>query len=242
MRVIPALIGLLLMTTCGSRVALADRWGQPMGFELIPKSGSKLFSSDGSAILGDGDIQSNTPTILEQFLIDNSIPPKTEIHLNSRGGDLEAGLKMGRIIRAHGLHTWVGGYDQYSHRSFDQMSKSTGRDTYLAYCISSCTLAFLGGIERRREYRGIYAVHQAKLECEDPNILQNRLHTHVPTCPTVASAMITMQSILGKVVAYVSEMGVDSRFVVEMTQADPDNINRLDNDKMLSYKIITRGP
>jgi hypothetical protein len=227
-KVIPSLIGLLLISACAfSRAALADNWGHPMNFELIPKtvnnmfSGTSMFNSDRSAILGDGDIKPDTAAILEQFLIKNRIPPNTEIHLNSRGGNLAAGLNMGRIIRAHGLHTWVGGYDQWAHRSFDQMSKSAGRDRYLAYCVSSCTLAFLGGVERRTD-GSTYAVHQAKFECEDPNILENRLHTNVRICPTVASAMIGMQSILGEVIAYVSEMGVDPHFVVEMTKADPE--------------------
>jgi hypothetical protein len=239
------IIGLLLISMFGitgvlTHGALADNWGHPMYFEFIPKSGSGLFSGDRSAILGDGDIASNTAAVLEGFLIQNGIPRNTEIHLNSRGGDVSAGLKMGRLIRAHHLHTWVGGYDQWEHRSFRQMSESTGQDRYIAYCVSSCTLAFLGGVERQMDkYGGIYAVHQVKLECVNPNLPETDQHTEGSACLTAPSAMIGVQAILGDVIEYVNEMGVDPRFVVEMTRADPENVNSLSTEQMVQYKIVT---
>jgi hypothetical protein len=230
------IIGLFLVI--GSyHVALADNWGHPMRFELIPKHGSGLFSNDQSAILGDGDIVANTPDLLQQFLIQNRIPPGTEIHLNSRGGEVDPGIKMGRIIRANRLQTWVGGYNQWDHRSFKQMSESTGSDNYYAYCISSCTIAFLGGVERREDL-GEYAVHMVKFECVDPN--QPEQHNDVSSCLTVEKATIDIQALIGDIVTYVNEMGIDPRFVVEMTKAKPENTNSLSTEHMLEYKILTR--
>jgi hypothetical protein len=230
--------GFLVIAEC--HVARADNWGHAMRFALIPSSanGLKLFSSDRSAILGDGDIESDTPALLEQFLTTNRIPAGTEMHLNSRGGDVDAGLKMGRIIRAHRLNTWIGGYDQFAHRSFKQMYESTGHDRYPAYCISSCTLAFLGGIERRTDASGsIYAVHQVRLECVNPNLDSQ---PEVSSCLTVRSAQTQIQSIIGRIVSYIAEMGVNPQLIAEMAKAEPETVNSLSTDQMLQYKILTR--
>jgi|ERR1035437_2083540 hypothetical protein len=237
-RLLVKIIGLLLISMFGitggsTHGALADNWGNPMHFEFIPKR--PWLSGDKSAILGDGDIVSNTAAVLEQFLIQNRIPPNTEIHLNSRGGDVSAGLKMGRLIRAHHLHTWVGMYDQRAHRSVRQMLEST---VNIGYCISSCTLAFLGGVERQIDYAdGIYAVHQVTMECVNPNLPEADQHTEVSTCLTVTSAMIGVQEILGEVIEYVNEMGVDPRFVEQMTKADPKDMNSLSIWFLREYKI-----
>lgn len=131
-------------------------------------------------------------------------------------------------------------YDQRAHRSVRQMLESTGRDRYIGYCISSCTLAFLGGVERQIDiYDGIYGVHQVKLECVNPNLPETDQHTEVSTCLTVTSAMIGVQAILGEVIEYVNEMGVDPRFVAQLTKADPKDINSLSIWYLLEYKIVT---
>lgn len=95
MRLIPALPALLFLAALDAQhLARADNWGHPMTFALIVGS-----------ILADGDIVPDTPQELERFLAQNRIPINNKLFLNSRGGDLWAGLKMGTIIRAHRLHT-----------------------------------------------------------------------------------------------------------------------------------------
>jgi hypothetical protein len=233
MRLIPALPTLLLLAALDAQhFARADNWGHPMRFELIV-----------GAILADGDIVSDTPDQLERFLARNSISINNKLILNSRGGDLWAGLKMGKIIRAHRLHTSVGGYNQWAHRSFDQMERSTGKERYYAYCISACTLAFLGGAERAMAFDGLYAVHQASMECRDPNKQpadKTQQAAGKPLCPHSMDAFSAAQSMFGDLVEYVQKMGVDPAFVTEMSKADPDGMNILSYDVMLKYKILTR--
>jgi hypothetical protein len=59
-------------------------------------------------IFGDGVIDGGTSSRLESFLADHHVPHPSSIYLNSDGGSLVEGMKLGRVIRQHNLFTYVG--------------------------------------------------------------------------------------------------------------------------------------
>ena len=77
---------------------------------------------------------------LEAFISQTAnLPPGTVILLNSQGGDLSSGIRLGQVIRQKNFNTRVG-------RAQDQKNaivKAPG------VCLSSCALAFLGGAQRQ---------------------------------------------------------------------------------------------
>jgi hypothetical protein len=77
-------------------------------------------------ILAEGVITSETPSQFLTFFksLDRGLPT---IYFNSPGGDLKAGLRLGRVIRELGLDTFVGG----PYRSCFE-SDQKGRETNLA--------------------------------------------------------------------------------------------------------------
>ena len=79
-------------------------------------------------IYADGVIDQTTDQRLESFLISNKIPNKSSIYLNSPGGNLLAGMKLGRAIRKYGLFTYVG-------KQGPEMYKSEAGE-----CYSACSL------------------------------------------------------------------------------------------------------
>ena len=76
--------------------------GAPMTFRETGTGGN----CDGCAwFAADGEITTDTPTAFSRFMADKQYHPT--IYLNSPGGNLAAGLKLGGLIRNAGLSTGV---------------------------------------------------------------------------------------------------------------------------------------
>src|SRR5215469_8138122 len=59
-------------------------------------------------IFGDGLIDQGTSDRLQKFLSDNRVPYSSNIYLNSNGGNLVEGIKLGKRIREGQLFSYVG--------------------------------------------------------------------------------------------------------------------------------------
>ena len=132
----PALL-LLVSVLCWPATAPAD---QPMTFRLVRAS---PWSVD---IYAAGEITHDTPAQFAAFLQENNIKAPATVFLFSGGGDLDAGLALGREIRRAGLDTEVG--------------VPQGSIAGPAECDSSCTFAFLGGVTRTMAPGSRYGVHR----------------------------------------------------------------------------------
>jgi hypothetical protein len=84
------------------------------------------------------------PVNLEAFITQTAnLPPGTVILLNSQGGDLSTGIRLGQAIRQKSFNTLVG----QAQEQQNIIIKTPG------VCLSSCALAFLGGTQRRLDER-----------------------------------------------------------------------------------------
>src|SRR5215831_15044484 len=54
-------------------------------------------------MFGNGIIDNGATERLRAFLVTNRVPSRSILHLNSEGGDLLEGIKLGRLIREYGL-------------------------------------------------------------------------------------------------------------------------------------------
>ena len=90
------------------------------------------------------------------------------------------------------------------------------------YCISSCTLAFLGGVERQiLDDHVIFAVHQISRQCHDPNDPGSPAvdATGLSPCPTFKVAMAEAQESSAEILAYIRRMGVAPEFSTRMSRS-----------------------
>ncbi len=214
--------------------AVADNAGKPMTFEWATTFG------DSQAIFGDGDFTPQTPAALRAFLARSTYTPETRVYLNSLGGDLAAGMEVGRIIRDAHLGTGVA-------RSTPAAGAETQVDlhaysrTYPGYCISACALAFLGGTSRIVQPGSTYAVHQVSMNCVERDAARARfpwvLLANVTYCPELKEALSLVQEASGAVVQYVQTMGANPVFLTEMSKAGPDAINPLSEEQLDAYRI-----
>ncbi len=99
-----------------------------------------------------------TPGAFRQFLAGEKYQPV--VYFDSPGGRVTAALELGRLIRARGLDTYVGG----PYESFEGFSGPAREKTRTlarrGICFSACAYAFLGGVSREINEGGSYGVHQ----------------------------------------------------------------------------------
>jgi hypothetical protein len=219
---------------CLGAPAFADNAGKPMTFEW-----GTVFG-DSQAIFADGDFTPETPAALRAFLARSDYSPETRIYLNSLGGDLAAGMEVGRIIRNAHLSTGVARSrpDPTSDAPVDLYAYSR---TYPGYCISACALAFLGGVSRQVDPASTYGVHQVSMNCIDRVRARATfpwvLLPNVTYCPELHEALSLVQEASGAVVQYAQTMGADPAFLAEMSKAGPDAVNPLTPEQLEAYRI-----
>ena len=214
--------------------AFADNAGRPMTFEW-----GNVFG-DTPAIFADGDFTPQTPAALKAFLSHSTYTPDTRIYLNSLGGDLTAGMEVGKIIRETHLNTGVARNTREASQA-GLMDLYANSHVYPGYCISACTLAFLGGVARKVEVGATYAVHQVAMNCVDKRKAREQFPyvalPNVSYCPDLPQALSMVQAASGAVVEYVRQMGADPIFLTEMSKADSNNLNPLSVDQLNAYRI-----
>jgi len=99
-----------------------------------------------TVVFAIGKFERNSSDQFSEFTQD--LPPGTTVVLQSLGGDLNGGLRLGQVIRARGFNTFV------SPKTPLDAGKNQGK------CFSACAYAFLGGVQRQVDPTAQYGVHQ----------------------------------------------------------------------------------
>jgi hypothetical protein len=180
-------------------------------------------------IFADGPIRPSTAGDFERFLSaprHGQMGPGTDIYLNSRGGDVDAGLKFGRLIRARQFSTRVG-------KAMIGAGLTVRPSAAPGLCASSCTLIFLGGTERYFT-SGQFGVHRMSFTSDDPD--------YHPDYAQKKSA---------ELLAYVREMGVDPAFINDMMATGRESREHSDMHgryslmtpaRMIALNVVTASP
>jgi hypothetical protein len=200
------------------------RLSAPMTFVRIATVPHKVlipWSKEGevneTGIMAEGRIVAGTSDRLRSFLQSNPLPPGTPIYLSSPGGNLGEGLNLGSLIRQHRFDTVIGS---------DRILVPSGYPRPVigpSGCLSSCTFAFLGGVDRRMLSDDLYGVH--------------RFYSTGPTSPATAEedAQITTAALFG----YVRSMGVDPGLIEEMVKEGKTAVNALSKDRLAALRVLT---
>ena len=178
----------------------------------IPPLPSVLGPAEAWDIFADGLIDEGASARLAKFLDDNSVPGDSTLYLNSNGGSLVEGMKLGRTIREHGLFTRIGKTD------------STFSGIQVGACYSACSLAFLGGVFRFNDNESPYGVH--------------RFYSP-PGGRSIDSD--TAQIMSAAVVGYIQEMGISASLFKFMTEAGSAGIRLLSVEEQSSLGVTNNG-
>src|ERR1700722_4904970 len=182
-------------------------------------------------IFADGFICPDTDQKFQQFLTQN--PPKapnTIVVLNSGGGNLGAGVRMGLIIRQQKMWTQVGSQlplmipenENIPAQTVPYLSELTSHP-FAGGCARACPFPFMGGGSRTIGYGSNYAVHQFESDTQTTN-------TDLQAATEVTSAQL---------VSYLNLMGISPNFMVDMVQKKGDDVTNLSMKELQQLNVVT---
>lgn len=190
----------------------------PMTFRVEP---SRSGTPNSFLIYAEGDIVPGTELLLQEILED--MPPSEggfkyrEMFVNSPGGDLGTALKLGRLMREHGVQVTIGDY--WDSRTEEMAGIKANCHSACAYAVMGATsLHFDDGIsstEVVREDWGELGFHQFY----DADILSNQ-----ETAVFSGIDRLRDQFVAGELVSYLIEMGRSPRIYAEVSSTPPGDM------------------
>ena len=208
--------------TCSGPAALENgAFDAPMTFSWATNKGNMNTSA---WIVATGVIQPDTPDQFRIFL-DREGGGGGQLVLHSPGGNLAAGLELGRIIRGSGLTTHIGRTDR-TFLSYNSPCDTWFDEVLIGTCASSCAYAFLGGEVRFVDSPyyptegSILGFHQFYGGSRDKTELITAEHA----AQIRASSLSVAQAVTGQILMYAVEMEIDPRIVAFASSTPSDDL------------------
>lgn len=167
-----------------------------------------------------GRINPDDHVRFKEFLIKVAPPPRLTVYIDSLGGDVDASIGIGRLVRDHWFSTSVGSYIL----NHDEASSiRVPRKQIDGICTSAATLIFIGGRLRFLPEASIFGVHQFSFRDPTPDDLGRS------------------QALSARIAAYLHEMGITPRFLELSSKRPNSEIDVIDHQDLRSLKIVTGG-
>ncbi|MDM8566403.1 hypothetical protein QUF74_12240 [Candidatus Halobeggiatoa sp. HSG11] len=228
------LISLLLVTTA---YANEDQYHKPMEFYQGWDGGNALEALWIAAI---GVIEEDTPEKFKQSIADG-----TKIVLHSPGGNLVAGIKLGRQIRTQRLNTFIAN----SINNPENRGPSGGNphnDFAPGKCLSACAYAFLGGVDRianidKKNWGMFYH------GMENSKIGFHKFYNDAEITKAISAKQANLlikfslthaQFISGLIVSYMVDMGIDANFISLINGNESNDIIYFSDTVLKKYNVI----
>jgi hypothetical protein len=171
-------------------------------------------------IVLEGEIDEGAPARVDEALKKTG-HDGADVYITSPGGNLFAGMKIGRIIRQYGANTHLGKLVP------DPEHKILGRDgvrTVAGKCYSACTLAFLGGVYRYTSSGSEYGVHRFS-----------------SAAGATSSDLDIAQVVSAAIGNYIRDMGVEPALFDLMVQDGKDKVLILTGSELKKLSVVNNG-
>ena len=203
----------VLLTIATSAVS-----AEPMWFKSVSNGGN----CGGCAwTIAQGEITKDTPDALRAFLEERGRP--AEFVFESKGGNLGAALEMGRIIRNSNSSTSIGRSVQLDGTPWFDM-KAGG------ICNSACAFAFFAGTSR-----SAYQGDDSSMVPRTGTLGMHQFFTpsghDIPTAQT--------QQIIGQILLYVLEMGINAEILSIASQTPADDMYVFTRNELVRMGLLT---
>lgn len=167
-----------------------------------------------------GTIQAGDDKVFEKFLETSGAPARTDIYIDSTGGNVEAAMEIGKLIRAGWHSTSIGRYLLQPDEPDLPMVK---REHQSGQCISAATLVYLGGRLRYFPDGSQFGVHQFSFRDPSPENFKRS------------------QSLSARIARYITEMGIEPEFLEVSSSTPSDQIDLLKVDRLRELNVVTGG-
>ncbi|OHV88385.1 hypothetical protein [Mesorhizobium sp. ORS 3428] len=255
-------LGLLAAIGLASFAALAKDdapdLGPTMTFSVVRGSAPDCEPNCPEWIAANGTIEAGTPALFKRLLKTLGGRP-LPIIVNSPGGNVDAALQLGRMIRKNKLDIAVGVTEFSGCSPGMKNCLDDGRAPYLgiaydsgAMCNSACPLMFAGGIRRVVGEWAFLGVHQITTTYHRERLLYRTTYKIVNGRKKVVSTRIVSRTNAGsyktyemskavekRLSAYLKEMGVEQGVLEAMKATPASGIHQIEPDDMLEMKLVT---
>ncbi len=250
-------LGLFALTAA----AAAQAPGAPMQFMLVhadPSSGDCRPDGCMDWIAAEGMIDARSPADLRKLLasVGNR---KLPIIVNSPGGNVDAAMAMGEIIRKRGLSVAVAGTRLKSCPNNQPLCADGWRagSKGIAYsagsrCFSACPFVLAAGVRRVVSPFSIVGVHQVRTTYNQERIIYRMRYQIVNGKKRLVSRQEVSRKFVGqhdstklsksqrsKFLAYFKEMGVDRSILDMAMSAAPTSIRLIAPDEAVKIGLQT---
>ncbi len=167
-----------------------------------------------------GKIEAGDDAKFREFLIRTTPPPRLTVYIDSIGGDVEAAIGIGRLIRDHWFSTSIGPYTlDHEQESFAILPRKHAVGT----CASAATLVYLGGRLRYFPKDSVFGVHQFSFKDPSPNDVGRS------------------QALSARIASYVHDMGISAGFLELSSATASTEIDKVGEEQLRQLGVITDG-
>ena len=234
--------------------------GPTMRFVVVRSSAPRCEPTCPEWISAEGSIETGTPALLKRTLKALG-GRKLPIVVDSPGGNVEAALTLGRLIRKNKLDIAVGKTrfdgclrDEKDCKANDGKGARYFGNAYAngAICNSACPLMFSGGVRRVVGEWAFLGVHQITTTYIRTKLLYRTTYRMVKGKKKILSTRIVSRKNAGsyktyemskrverKLATYFKEMGVDLSILETMKSTPASDIQQIDLSDMLTMKLVT---
>jgi hypothetical protein len=257
------LICLLALLVTGPVAFAADTapdLGPTMRFGIVRSNAPGCEPICPEWISAEGSIEAGTPALFKRMLKTLG-GRKLPVVVDSPGGNVEAALTLGRLIRKNKLDIAIGktvfsGCQPDAKGCLDR-NKNGARYLgdvidYGAMCNSACPLMFAGGVQRvagewaylgvhqitttyirtKLQYRTTYRVVGGKKKILNTKIVSRKNAGSYKTYEM-------SKSVEKKLAAYLNQMGIEQSVLETMKGTPASDIHQIALDDMLAMKLVT---
>ncbi|MER8918212.1 hypothetical protein NKI32_31000 [Mesorhizobium sp. M0761] len=232
----------------------------PMRFVVVRSDAAGCEPSCPEWISAEGAISAKSPALLKAALKTLG-GRKLPIVINSPGGDVDAAIAMGRMIRKNKLdiavgRTWFVGCEPGVKNCKENDARGAhyiGSPYVLgSYCASACPMMLAGGTRRLVGPLAYLGVHQITTTIVQMNVQYQVRYRIVKGKKRVISKKVVSRKntrsyktyemskgVERKLSAYFKEMGVDLSIIETMKSTPASDIQQIDLSDMLTMKLVT---
>lgn len=254
------LLALLVMGHAASAADTARDLGPTMRFVIVRSNATGCEPICPEWISAQGSIEAGTPTLFKRMLKTLN-GRKLPIVVDSPGGNVEAALTLGRLIRKNKLDiavgkTWFDGClpDAKDCTSNDGRGARYFGEPYAsgAMCNSACPLMFAGGVRRVVGEEAYLGVHQITTTYVRTKLQYRTTYRIVGGKKKVLNTKIVSRKNAGsyktyemskavekRLAAYLNGMGVEMGVLETMKNTPVSAIHQLEVQNMLRMKMVT---
>ena len=232
----------------------------PMFFAIVRSNAGYCEPNCPEWIYGEGQIDAGTPAAFRKILAkagDRHLP----LILLSPGGNVEAAIEMGRIVRKSKIAVQVGYTRFYDCTPRDKtcVGDSPVKGEFRgmatvdgAFCWSACPLILAGGERRLSSQLSNTGVHQVTTVYQRERVYYRERFKVVNGKKKLISRKIVSRKKAGTqsttklpkatrklLTRYFREMGIEKTLLEAMLSTTPDKIRKLEPAEMLGMRLIT---